>query len=126
MNQGVEGLSNKPRVASEYVVGPHAMVSATVQTYDLPAGRRWGAVQARLLCVTANNGYVVGEEIPLELVYYTNAINRDGVPRWSWSIRDSQLKFVILSTNVEIVDATGTFGGTFTLSQWQIKFYVNA
>ena len=64
-------------------------------------------VAVRLVCALAANGYVIGEEIPLEQLIRVTAGNKDGGPRWVVRVTDQAVAVLVLSTSLEIIDSAG-------------------
>lgn len=63
-----------------YVSDPATIDTTNGNTFKHGFGRVPGNVQVRLRCITANNGYAVGEEIPIESVMANDGNNDDGGP----------------------------------------------
>lgn len=83
-------------------------------------------VQPVLLCVVANNGYLPGDEIPLEYPYVRNGTNT-GEPFISWVARPG---VVTLTRNSAAAgdlwkQTANGFDLTFTTANWKIKVRVH-
>ncbi len=118
MNKGFRGWA-RPR-HKVYVSAPTAIDTTNGNTFRHGFGRVPGLVSVKLLCVTANNGYLAGEEVPIDLVYFTAAGNRDGAPRWGIRHGVDAIRVQFQAASVEIVTSAGAIGGTFTFTEWRL------
>lgn len=118
MNPGTRVWS-RPR-NRKFVGAPQIIDTTNGNTFRHGFGRVPGNVVVTLLCVTANNGYLVNEEVPIEMVYFTAAGNRDGSPRWSIRHGVDAIRVRFAAGSVEIITSAGAIGGTFTTTEWRL------
>lgn len=82
-------------------------------------------VEVRLVCVTANNGYRVGEEIPIESVWSNDGNNDDGGPYRTLRFnRETVLVWLGSGTYSFFAATTAPITANvvnITLTQWRIK-----
>lgn len=74
-----KGFRNWARPRHKVFIGEPQVINTTSgNTFLHGLGHIPGGLQVRLVCVTANNGYVVGDEIPIESVMANDGNNDDG------------------------------------------------
>lgn len=78
MNKGFRSWA-RPR-NRVFVGEPQTINTTSGNTFRHAFGHVPGIVEVRLVCTTANNGYLVGEEIPFESVMANDGNNDDGGP----------------------------------------------
>lgn len=107
----------------------HKVFVGEPQTIDTTNGNKFyhgfgrvpAVVVAKLICVTANNGYAVGDEMPLHILFRFAGGDADGVPYWHERHTLRYIDVWISSSNIRFQDATIGSGVTFTASQWKLS-----
>ena len=118
MNNGFRSWA-RPR-HKVFVGDPQTIDTTNGNTFRHGFGRRPGNVVATLLCVTSNNGYVAGEEIPISLIVRNTSTADDGAPRWSLHWDASKVVARIASASTAIIPSSGAAAGTFTSTEWKM------
>ncbi len=114
MNKGFRAWA-RPR-HKVYVSAPTPIDTTNGNTFRHGFGRVPGNVVVTLLCVTANNGYLVGDEMPLHALFRTAGSN---TLYWIQRNTATVVHVAIPAANVQFL---GTSAGiqTFTASQWRL------
>lgn len=102
-----------------FVGAPQAIDTTNGNTFWHGYGRVPGEVVVRFVCVTANNGYVPGDEIPETAIYRAAGSNTDGRPFCVWRVNKETVKVYVSSASVDFQDSAFTTV-TFTPSQWNV------
>jgi len=123
MNNGFRAWA-RPR-HKVFVGEPQTIDTTNGNTFKHGFGRVPGAVVVRLVCITANNGYAVGDEIPIDVVWFNSADNNDGAPFYVLRIRATDVFVKLTASTLSFFDPTlavsnATFV-TITLSQWKLN-----
>lgn len=77
-------------------------------------------VEVRFVCVTAANGYTVGQEIPENRIIRRGTGDSDGVARSAITISDQAITVLCPSTDRGILDSTGT-SAAVTITNFKLK-----
>lgn len=121
MNQGFRGWA-RPR-HKVFVSEPVTINTTSGNTFLHGFGRVPGDVVVRLRCATANNGYVAGDEIPLESVWRQGGTPDDGAAYRTVRINGSSILAWLGSGNYAFFAATAApitaNVVNITLSQWR-------
>jgi len=99
---------------------PQTIDTTNGNTFLHGLGHHPGLVVVVLRCVTANNGYVAGEDIPIHMIVRNTATADDGAPRWSWRANHLRVIVQINSANAAIIPSSGGAAGVFTSTQWKM------
>lgn len=122
MNAGVLGFPSNHyrRFESE----PQGIDTTSGNRFFHGFGRNPACCEIRLVCFTANNGYLVGQEMPLSIFLRSVGANQDGAAPCS-IVLDGQgvYVFFIAAANVAILNNVGAPSGSPTYSQWRLKVY---
>lgn len=118
MNRGVFGYPVGSRIRT-YESDPTTITAGTAQTFRHGFGRLPKSWSVWLRCAVANNGYVEGDEIPINLVVLNSGIGEDGQPRWSVRASTEEITVFIASSNIRIITTTAS-SVVFTASQWKL------
>lgn len=123
MNKGFRGF---PRPRNRVFVGIPQTINVAVGNYFYHGlGHVPGEVHPRFVCAVANNGYVMGQEIPFEAVFANDGNNDDGGPyRVMRYDHESVLLWLGSTTTYAFFpgNATPILGNivAFTLAQWKV------
>lgn len=117
MNPGFRGWA-RPR-HKVFVGEPQTIDTTNGNTFKHGFGRVPGGVEITFVCVTANNGYTKGQEIPFTAVYRVAGANTDGRPFVVWLKDSDKVKVWVASANTDFQDASFNTV-TFTASQWKV------
>jgi hypothetical protein len=122
MNRGFRGWA-RPR-HKVFVGAPQTIDTTNGNTFAHGFGRVPGEVAVRLVCTAANNGYLVGEEIPIESLWANDGNNDDGAP-YRVLRYNAQNIFVKLSTGTlaffnPSAAVTSANAVSITLTQWKV------
>ncbi len=101
---------------------PTTIAGATaVMTFEHALGDVPDDVKLSLVCVTANNGYLVNEEIPLDLVFLRNgASDFNGRPGWLARLTADSVRVQISAADTHFTD-TSLASAIFVAAQWKLK-----
>ncbi len=117
MNPGFRGWA-RPR-NRKFVGAPQTIDTTNGNTFRHGLGHKPGSVQVRLLVVTAANGYLAGEEVPVELLSKDVATDSNGSPRWSVRVTDLFVIVRINGTSIQITESDATEAAV-TLSNYKV------
>lgn len=114
------GLFNLPAERIKRFDSGPVVIAAAGNTFYHGMNRVPGTTEIRLVCVTPNNGYVAGEEIPLDRIYRVTGGVKDGYPASPVRITDQKVVVLVPSSNVEIVDTAGA-PGSVTIANFRLR-----
>jgi hypothetical protein len=109
------------KYASTATALPAAGASITPLTHSL--GGQPISVYGVLVCVTAEHGYVAGDEVPLCQIYRSATDNE--FPMWYFHATAAQIHCIRSNAGATMITAHATTGNATPLTdaRWNIKFY---
>ena len=122
MNKGIRSWA-RPR-NKVYVSEPQTIDTTNGNTFRHGFGHVPGDVVVRLVCITANNNYLVGDEIPIAVLWFNSADNNDGAPFYVQRFRHTDVFVKLSASTLSFFDPTlavnnATFV-TINLAQWKL------
>lgn len=119
MNPGFRGWA-RPRHKT-FVGEPQTIDTSNGNTFYHGFGRVPGCVVVTLVCVTANNGFAVGEKMPFQILYRFANGDADGLPYWFERHTDQYVFVKLSSSDIRMqTDSLGS-GVAFTASEWKVE-----
>ncbi len=114
-----KGFRSFPRPRNKKSVGVEQVIDTTNgNTFRHGFGRVPGNVVVMLRCITSNNGFAVGDEMPLHALFRTIGSN---TLYWFERHTPQVVQVFIPSTNVQFLDAAAGLQ-SFTAANWRLVF----
>jgi hypothetical protein len=122
MNRGLNGFGRQSNWKFRSEPQPFSSGTSTTFTFYTGAERPVHHVTIRLLCVVANNGYVVGDEVPIDLLVDIGTGDSDGRPKFTWQVNGSKITVIIWhagASSIRLPDTSDTMVN-FVETEWKL------